>query len=115
MSELLKIIGQRIRFIRKEKDMSQEKLAELADLHTNYVGAIERAEAEKLTVQSLVKVTSALGISIEQLFRYTDNKGEKDDLQIIMDILSEKSAKDRTLALALIRSVFEWEKDKYKY
>lgn len=115
MSELLKIVGQRIRFVRKEKDISQEKLAEMADLHTNYVGAIERAEAEKLTVQSLMKVTGALGISMEQLFRFTDSKGEKDDLQIIMDILSEKSSKDRVLALKLIRSVFEWEKDKYKY
>jgi transcriptional regulator with XRE-family HTH domain len=38
------IFGKRIRALRLECGLSQEKLAELADLHRNYVGGIEREE-----------------------------------------------------------------------
>ena len=35
-------VGLRIREIREEKSLSQEKLAGLADLHRAYIGQIER-------------------------------------------------------------------------
>lgn len=41
--------------------MSQEKLAEKADLHHNYVGEIERGE-KAATIDTLLKFAKALGV-----------------------------------------------------
>jgi transcriptional regulator with XRE-family HTH domain len=42
---LLKAFGLRLRELRKEHGLSQEKLAELADLHRNYPSLLERGHA----------------------------------------------------------------------
>ena len=53
--------------------MSQEKLAEKADLSTNFVGSLERGEKEpKLT--TLVKITSAFDITLAELLSFPDEK-----------------------------------------
>jgi transcriptional regulator with XRE-family HTH domain len=68
MSDLPKLIGERIRNFRKEKGLSQEELAHIANLHTTYIGQLERGE-KNATLESVEKVANALGISLENLFR----------------------------------------------
>ena len=48
--------------------MSQEKLAEKADLHHNYVGELERGE-KAATIDTLVKIAKALGVRPSELLR----------------------------------------------
>lgn len=66
-SEILKKFGERVRQLRKEKDISQEELAYRADLHRTYIGMIERAE-KNITLLNLAKIANALEISIKDLF-----------------------------------------------
>lgn len=67
MSDLSKIIGQRIRNYRTEKNLSQEKLAELCGCHPTYIGQVERGE-KNATLESIEKIASALNISLSTLF-----------------------------------------------
>ena len=67
MSDIAKILGQRIRNYRTTKGLSQEKLAELSGCHPTYIGQIERGE-KNATVESIEKIASALNISLSKLF-----------------------------------------------
>jgi len=63
----IKIIGDNIRNLRKEKKLSQEKLAELANVSRNYISMIERGEAENFSDDILKKLAWGLSVSIEQI------------------------------------------------
>jgi len=59
--------GERVREIRKEKELSQEELANKADLHRTYIGMIERAE-KNITLINIEKIANALEVNIKELF-----------------------------------------------
>jgi len=59
-------LGDAIRYRRKTRKLSQEKLAEHADVHRNYIGLIERGE-QNITIESLVKVAKALKCKVMDL------------------------------------------------
>jgi transcriptional regulator with XRE-family HTH domain len=66
LSVLIKF-GEKIRQLRKEKNLSQEELADRAKLHRTYIGMIERAE-KNITLTNIQKLATALDVDINQLF-----------------------------------------------
>lgn len=78
-SELFKIIGKNIKYYRKlfnlEKGkMTQEKLAELADVSIALIGNLESKKIDQgLSVFTLWKISKALEIPIEKLFDGIDD------------------------------------------
>ena len=67
--DTIKKLGQKIRIERQKRKMSQEKLAELADLNRNFVGMIERGETN-LTVKKLEKIANVFDMDIKDLFNF---------------------------------------------
>jgi transcriptional regulator with XRE-family HTH domain len=60
------LIGEAIRKQRKRMKLTQEKLAEKADLHPNYMGRVERGE-EHVSLISLRRIAKALGVRVRDL------------------------------------------------
>jgi transcriptional regulator with XRE-family HTH domain len=56
-------IGRNIRNFRKRASMSQEKLAEAADLHPVYVSQVERGK-KAVSVETLWKLSKALRVTM---------------------------------------------------
>ncbi|HEX7154354.1 MAG TPA: helix-turn-helix transcriptional regulator [Thermoanaerobaculia bacterium] len=65
--EILRLFGERLRELRTERNISQERLAELAGLDRNYIGQIERAE-RNVALVNIVKIAQALEIAPAELF-----------------------------------------------
>ena len=63
-----KQFGKQILRLRRARALSQEKLAELADLHRNYVGGIERGE-RNVGLRNIVRLARALKVAPSELLR----------------------------------------------
>ena len=61
--------GNRLREIRLAKNLSQEMLANDADIPINQVGRIERAEIST-SLNTIYKIAKALEIDIKELFDF---------------------------------------------
>ena len=64
---VLGAFGEKVRQIRKGKNMSQEELSFKANLHRTYIGMIERAE-KNITLANIEKIAKALDVDIKALF-----------------------------------------------
>jgi XRE family transcriptional regulator, regulator of sulfur utilization len=60
--------GARVRRLRKDRNWSQEKMAEASGLHWTYIGQVERGE-RNVTLQSVHAIARALRMKIADLFR----------------------------------------------
>ena len=68
MDTLSKSIGSRIRTYRMQQGLTQEQLAEKANMHNTYVGQVERGE-KNLTIVSLERILNALDVSFPEFFQ----------------------------------------------
>lgn len=62
-------IGEKIRKIRQQKRMSQDRLSKKADLALNTIVKIETGEKPNPTLETLKKIANALKVSIEDLIK----------------------------------------------
>ena len=60
--------GRRVSNLRRAKGLSQEVLAEKAELHRNYVGGIERGE-RNVGLRNIVRLARALGVTTSELVK----------------------------------------------
>jgi transcriptional regulator with XRE-family HTH domain len=61
-----KLLGRRVRELRTACGFSQERLAELAHLHRNYVGGVERGE-RNIGLLNIVELAHALRVKPSKL------------------------------------------------
>lgn len=61
------MLAKNIKRIRKNKGLTQEKLARLADISNNTLVKIEMGMAKEPTITTMIKIADALGVSIDEL------------------------------------------------
>lgn len=108
MSDIAKVIGQRIRNYRTQKGLSQESLAELAGCHPTYIGQLERGE-KNATLESVEKIASAMYVSLSELF---DKLGKNSSDQIAAKCYNLVASKSEAEQAQLYQILLEV--DKYK-
>ena len=70
---ILRSLGEEVRDLRTQKNLSQESLAGLAGIHTNVVGRLERGIYNP-TVLILAAIAVKLGVTLEQLFKGAEGR-----------------------------------------
>ena len=110
MSNIAKVLGQRIRNYRTANGLSQERLAELSGCHPTYIGQIERGE-KNATLESIEKISIALNVSLSKLFEKLGAQ-ENEIRNIPLECYEFLSAKTKEEQEHIYRILIEM--DKYK-
>ena len=108
MSDIAKIIGQRIRNYPTQKELRHEKLAELAGCHPTYIGQLERGE-KNATLESVEKIASAMDISLSELFDKLGKSGGDNIAAKCYDLVASKNEAEQKQLYKMLQ-----EMDKYK-
>ena len=73
---LLHIFATNVKRYRLERNLSQEKLAELSGLHRTYISSIERV-LRNISIDNVENIASALDVEPYLLFVNNEKAGEK--------------------------------------
>ena len=66
---ILTQFGKNIYKLRRERNLTQEQLANKSGLHRTHIGMIERAE-RNITLLNIEKLANGLELGIDRLFRF---------------------------------------------
>lgn len=114
MSDIAKLIGNRIKVLRKEHGWSQEELADRSNINRSYMGEIERGEASA-TVDTLEKITIAFGITFEDLFRNLQPPSGNSNNTILSTIINKLNTLNKEsleVMLGIFNVLFEQKNDR---
>ena len=67
-SKLRRIFAEHVRARRKELGISQEELADRAQVHRTFIGAVERSETN-VSLDNIARISDALGVPAFELLR----------------------------------------------
>ena len=68
------ILASNIKRYRKKLNISQDKLSKLSDVTYNTIIKIESGKNKNPTMKTLVKITDALGVSVDELIKEKNKK-----------------------------------------
>ncbi|MGE6577398.1 helix-turn-helix domain-containing protein [Paenibacillus xylanexedens] len=88
-SNFLKLVGEQIRFLRKQKGLTQEALSEKAGIHYSYISGIENAD-RNISLETLEKIINALEVNPVQIFSFhqMEFKVDHTDKKVAIDALN---------------------------
>ncbi len=68
-TKILERLGEQLRYLRKEQNLTQEELAEKIGVHPTYVGKIEGGKSNPSTIM-LFKLSRALKVKLSKVFEF---------------------------------------------
>jgi len=99
------LLGKRVRELRKKKRMTQEQLAEKANVDVKFLGNIERGR-ENPTFATLEKLAGALGVKTYQILVFEHEVQGKSLLRRqITQILAKCDEKELQIILKLVSAI----------
>lgn len=104
-SNILKIIGENVRFARTQRGYTQDKLAELLNTSNKFISMIERGSSG-LSMTTLVNLCNILNIEPNTLFNGIIKYSDKEDAYIINN-LSTLTAEDKTFISGVMNYIIQ--------
>ncbi|UII56517.1 helix-turn-helix domain-containing protein [Cytobacillus spongiae] len=104
------MIGDRVKKLRQEKEMSLSELAEQAGVAKSYLSSLERNLQTNPSIQFLEKISNVLGVSVDQLIhdQHSTDELDSDWINIIKEAMDSGVTKDE------FREFLEFQKWKTK-
>lgn len=98
------LLGLRVKEFRKQKKLTQEKLAETIGVDNGYISKLEVGQNFP-SITTLEKIADVLDVELYELFRYTNNKSKnfKEEINMIYDKLN----KDKQFTLYQVAKAME--------
>ena len=97
-------IGVRIRRLRKEKKLTQEKLAELAHQEPSNISHIERG-ATKLSLPTLISIANALKVTANDLLCDSMIQDSFSFEKIVSELLQDCSLQEKVIITETMREL----------
>ena len=84
------LLGLRVKEFRKQKKLTQEKLAEIIGVDNGYISKLEVGQNFP-SITTLEKIADVLDVELYELFRYTNSKSKdfKEEINTIYDKLNK--------------------------
>ena len=102
-----KFLGQRLRALRKQRGLSQERLGERAGLSGKFIGEVERGE-KSISIDSLYRVSVALEVPLRELTDVRERSGVPlEEAEKIFALVSgRRRVEDLRRAYEVLRAMF---------
>ncbi len=103
--DVRKLVGSRIKDLRKARGFSQERLAETIGINPKYLSSIERGE-ENPTLNLFIRLSQGLKVNIQEIFR-TEQEGAEPKLlrKNLRSTIAEVKNEDLARAIRLLEAL----------
>ena len=99
-------LGKRIRAIRTERGMTQERLANMAQLSGKFLGEVERG-VSNISIDRLSKVAEVLGVELRDFLENEHECSRTELIQEIIRMVPKLSEKDAKVVYRLVKMLIE--------
>jgi len=102
MKLVKKLLGERIRELRKAKGLTQEQLAELVGVEPRHISRVEGGYSSP-SIERLARIAEILEVPIKALFDYMHLNDSKDRLEDIESAISGMSEEYQKIIYKIVR------------
>lgn len=103
MKPIKKLLGERIRELRKAKGLTQEQLAELVGVEPRHISRVEGGYSSP-SIERLARIAEILDVPIKELFDYMHLNDSEDRLKDIEDAIGRMSEEYQKIVYKVVRA-----------
>lgn len=105
--DVAKQVGEKVRYYRNLKGLTQEQLAEAVDTYGSYIGRLERGE-QNVQLETLQRIADALQISIYALFDHPqfEHLQNQEWIWQTVRLLQDRPAGEQARAYRVLKEMF---------
>lgn len=104
-----RMMGERIRRQRVSNKMTQENLAEKANISVSFLGQIERGD-RKPSLETVVNIANSLGVTVDQLLSDSYKIAPKSLVDELAFLVREKSEDEIRTVIEVTKTIIKYNK-----